>query len=157
MTKTTTQRKGFMLIAGACLALSAACSPIVRNHGYIPVPEDLALLSVGQSTRAEVIETVGPPVTGGVTSDDALYYVQSRFVTRGAAAPVETDRQVLAISFTPNGTLENIERFGLEDGRVVTLSREVTSDNVRDSTFLRQLMGSVGRVTASDLISQPGQ
>ncbi|MBS1304157.1 outer membrane protein assembly factor BamE [Loktanella sp. SALINAS62] len=155
MTTTFHHRKVLTLVAGAGLALSVACTPIVRNHGYIPVPDALALLTIGQDTRESVIAAVGPPVTSGVLSDDALYYVQSRFSTFGAAAPVETNREVLAISFTSNGTLENIERFGLEDGRVVTLSRRVTSDNVRDSTFLRQLLGSVGRVTTADLVGQP--
>ena len=145
------------LILGGALALAVACSPIVRNHGYIPVPEDLAQLQIGQDTRESVIAAVGPPLTGGVLQDDAIYYVQSRFVTNGAAAPVETDRQVLALSFGPAGTLSNIELFGLDRGRVVTLPRRVTDDTSRDNAFLRQLLGNVGRVNAADILGQPGQ
>ena len=149
-------RKPIVACAALAVAVAVGCTPIVRNHGYIPVAEDLALLQVGQTSRDEVIATVGPPVTGGVSRSDALYYVQSRFVTRGAAAPVETDREVLAIRFDAADRVSNIERYGLEDGRVVTLSRRVTSSNEADGALLRQILGNVGRVDAQDLLGQPG-
>lgn len=142
------------MIAGAGLALVVACTPIARNTGYIPTDSDLALIAVGQDTRESVVAAVGPPATGGILESDAIFYVQSRFETIGPAAPVEVDRQVLAISFAANGTVANIERFGLRDGRVVSLSRRVTSDNVRDTTFLRQLFGSIGRVNAADFVGE---
>lgn len=144
--------RGLFICAG--LAFAVACTPIVRNHGYIPTDADLAVISVGQDTRDTVTAAIGPPTATGVLDDQAYFYVQSRFETVGPRAPVEVDRQVLAISFNQVGTVSNIERFTLQDGRIVVLSRRVTSDNVRDSTFLRQLLGSVGRVNTQDLIGQ---
>ncbi len=142
------------LIVAAGLVLAVACTPIVRNHGYIPTDTDLSTITVGQDTPKTVTATVGPPTTTGMLGEDAFFYVQSRFETRGAAAPVEVDRQVLAVSFSSVGTVSNIERFTLQDGNVVALSRRVTTDNVRDSTFLRQLLGSVGRVNAQDFVGE---
>ena len=136
----------------AALALIVACTPIVRNYGYVPTDADLSTIAVGQDTRESVTAAIGPPTTTGVLEEDAYFYVQSRFETIGPRAPVEVDRQVLAISFNAAGTVSNIERFTLQDGRIVTLSRRVTTDNVRDSTFLRQLLGSVGRVNTQDLL-----
>ena len=63
----------------------------------------------------------------------------------GPLAPKEIDRQVVAISFSDNGVVTNVERFGLERGRVVPLSRRVTSSSVRDQSLLRQLLGNIGR------------
>ena len=128
------------------LVLLAACSPIVRNHGYIPTEEDLSLLTVGVDTRESVAATVGVPSAGGVVSDGGYYYVRSRWETRGPFAPKEVERQVLAISFDRDGVLENIERFSLENGRVVALSRRVTDSNIRNVSFLRQLFGNLGRL-----------
>ena len=144
--------RGLLIVAG--LAFAVACTPIVRNFGYIPTDADLAALTVGQDTRETVTAAIGSPTTTGVLGEEAYFYVQSRFETVGPRAPVEVDRQVLAISFNAAGTVSNIERFTLQDGRVVALSRRVTSDNVRDSTFLRQLLGSVGRVNTQDLLGQ---
>ncbi len=65
--------------------------------------------------------------------------------TVGPLAPKEIDRQVVAISFSDTGVVENVERFGLERGQVVPLSRRVTDTGVVDNTFLRQLLGNIGR------------
>ena len=63
--------------------------------------------------------------------------------------PKEIEREVLAISFSEAGIVENIERFSLQDGNVVTLSRRVTDKTVNDNTFIRQLVGSIGRFSSA--------
>ncbi|MEX0309940.1 MAG: outer membrane protein assembly factor BamE [Tateyamaria sp.] len=139
--------------AGLALIVSfalGACTPTFRNHGYVPPEEDLAELAVGIDTRATVEDLVGSPTAGGVLEGGDYYYVRSRVRTFGATRPQVIDRQVLAISFDQEGILENIERFGLEDGRVVTLSRRVTENGVTNRTFLRQLLGNIGRVNPAD-------
>jgi len=136
------------------LAATVACTPIIRNHGYIPVPEDLERIVIGQDTRESVIAIAGQPTSEGVLEGSDMYYVASKFRHFGAMAPREIDRQVLAISFDANGTVRNIERFTLDDGRVVVLSRRVTDDGIKDTTFLRQLLGNVGRVNASDFLGE---
>lgn len=142
-----------MLAVGVLIG-AVACTPIVRNHGYIPLQEDLALIQVGVDTRETIVASVGPPTAGGVLDGSGFYYVSSKFRHFGAFEPEEVDRQVLAISFNDVGVVTNIERFGLEDGRVVVLSRRVTDNGVRDSTFIRQLLGSIGRFNAGDFLGE---
>lgn len=150
-----TGARGFRVgLAMLVLGAAVACTPVFRQHGFIPPAEDLALVAVGVDTRDSVIESIGPPTAGGVLDDSAYYYVQSRFRHFGALAPQEVDREVLAISFTEAGVVQNIERFGLDRGRVVVLSRRVTDNTVRDSTFLRQLLGSLGRFDAGDFLGE---
>ena len=67
-------------------------------------------------------------------------------------APEVVDREVIAISFNADDTVANIERFGLEDGRVVTLSRRVTETTVRDVTFIRQLIRNFGRIDLGEAL-----
>ena len=143
--------RSFILIltVGAALSL-AACSPQFRNHGYIPPEEDLQELVIGIDTRATVEDTIGSPTAGGVLEGGDFYYVSSVVKTAGARKPQVIDRQVLAISFDEAGTLQNIERFGLEAGRVVVLQRRVTDNGVTDAGFLRQLLGNIGRFNPAD-------
>ena len=131
-----------------------ACTPIVRNHGYIPVAEDLDRIEVGVDTAQSVRSIVGPPTAGGVIEGGSYYYVSSKFRHFGALAPQEIEREVLAISFDGSGVVTNIERFGLEDVQVVVLSRRVTDGGVGDSTFLRQLLGSLGRFDAGTFLGE---
>lgn len=129
-----------------------ACTPQYRNHGYMPTDTDLATIAVGVDTRDSVIAAIGAPTAGGVLDPSGYYYVESRFRHLGPLAPQEIERQVLAISFDAAGVMTNVERFGLQDGRVVTLSRRVTDDNARDTTFIRQLLGNLGNFDPTTLI-----
>ncbi len=127
------------------IALSAvvsllACVPSIRSHGYIPPDDVLDEIIVGIDTRASVEETAGSPSSAGLLSDSGYYYVRSTVQTVGGRAPQVTEREVLAITFDAAGVVSNIEKFGLEDGRVVALERRVTESSVVDRTFLRQLL-----------------
>lgn len=133
-----------MSFLGAALALSG-CVAQFQNHGYVPLEEDLAEVVVGQDNRESVAEKVGVPSSFGVLNDEGYYYVRTRKRSYGPLAPREIERQVVAISFTSAGVVENVERFGLEDGRVVALERRVTSSPVSNKGFLRQLLGNLGR------------
>jgi len=135
----------FLTVMAVTLAISG-CTATIRNHGYIPPEEDLQELVVGIDTRASVEDVVGSPTAGGILEGGNYFYVRSTVRTFGPRRPEVVDRQVLAISFDENGVLSNIESFGLEDGRVVTLSRRVTDSNIANVSFLRQLLGNIGRV-----------
>jgi outer membrane protein assembly factor BamE (lipoprotein component of BamABCDE complex) len=148
-------RAGWALRQVALVVVSIvliACSPVYRNHGYIPSDTDLEQIVVGTSTREDVALDVGRPSSSGVLAGAAWYYVGSQFKHFGIRAPQEVGRQVVAISFGEDGTVSNIERFGLEDGRVITLSRRVTDSGISSVGFLRQLLGNLGNFNAGQIL-----
>lgn len=130
----------------------AACSARYRNHGYVPDEDLLAEIVVGVDTRASVEETVGRPSTTGLLQDSAWYYVASQFRHSGLYAPEEVRRELVAIVFDDLGTVSNIARFSLEDGRVVSLSRRVTDSGVGEITLIDQLLRNFGRLNMSDFL-----
>ncbi|OWU82339.1 hypothetical protein ATO6_22210 [Oceanicola sp. 22II-s10i] len=142
--------------SGAAVALVAtvACTPLYRDHGYVPLDEDLQTIVVGQDTRDSVVEKLGMPSTGGVLNESGAYYVKSRLRTIGPAKPEVVERQVVAISFGAGGRVSNVERFGLERGNVVPLTRRVTSSSIDNKNFIRQLLGNLGRFSAGDFLDQ---
>ena len=149
-------RQGWMtrrgaLIGAACVLL-ASCSPIITDHGYVPSDKDLAKVEVGKSTRDDVGYAVGRPTSSGVLAGSAWYYVGSRFKQVGIRAPEEIDRQVVAISFREDGTVENVERFGLQDGKVIAISRRITASNIKGTTLIGQLLGNLGQVDAAQIL-----
>jgi len=150
-----TARSGVrMALAGLVLLAISACSEIVRNHGYTPSDEDLSAVAVGKDTRDTVAFKVGRPSAGGLMQDSGWFYVQSRWTHIGAAAPKEVERQVVAVSFDSRGRVSNIERFGLEDGQVVALSRRVTDSNITGIGLIQQLMGNLGRINPGQFLRQ---
>ena len=141
-----------LALAALVLLAFAGCSAVYRNHGYVPSEEELALVEVGKDTRETVAVTLGRPSAEGLLNDVGWYYVQSRWKHYGAWEPQEIDRQVVAVTFSEEGVVENIERFGLEKGRVVALSRRVTDSNIKGIGFLRQLFGNLGKLRADQLL-----
>jgi outer membrane protein assembly factor BamE (lipoprotein component of BamABCDE complex) len=139
-------------LLGGILCLLTACATIVRNHGYVPDETELALIEVGVDTRDTVAQKIGRPSAQGLLNDVGWFYIQSRFEHFGPREPKEVERQVVAITFSEGGTVDNIGRFGLEDGRVVEISRRVTETNIKGIGFIRQLFSNFGRIRAGDLL-----
>ncbi len=135
------------------LLVTASCTSLYQNHGYVPGESQVAELVVGVDTRATVDDTIGPPSASGVLSGGDYYYIRSRIRTFGMFRPEVVERQVLAISFDEGDTVANIERFSLADGKIVPLSRRVTDSSVVSSGFLRQLLGNIGNIDPTQLFN----
>lgn len=138
----------------AAIATLVGCTPIIRNHGFIPPQEELDRIVVGQDTRESVRALIGPPTTGGVLDGSGFYYVASQFRHFGALAPQIVDRQVLSVTFNESGVVSDVALYGLEDGRVVALSRRVTDSNLGNITIVRQILGNIGRFDAGTFLGE---
>lgn len=149
MFATINRAKSLLALGG--VVLLTGCSATYVNHGYVPSDAELNELVVGIDTRATVDDQIGAPASMGLTTGDDYYYVRQRVRTYGMFRPEVTERQILAISFDEAGTIANIERFGLEDGKVVALSRRVTDSSVVGNGFWRQILGNFGNLNPADL------
>jgi len=143
--------RGFGAITLLCVSLTA-CTASYRNHGYVPPEEDLSQITVGVDTRDTVAELVGPPSSGGVLSNSGYYYVRSRVKHFAWQRPEVIERQVVAISFTNGGIVENIGRYGLEDGQVVPLATRFTR-NGQDVSLIKKLLSNVGNFSPADALN----
>lgn len=152
MTQRPTRRALLGALGAGALLLTGACVPLYRHHGYVPTDADLAAVTVGRTSEAELMTLLGRPSAQGLLTGSGWFYVGSRFRQYGAMKPQEVDRQVVAITFDQQGTVANVERFGLDHGRVVTLSRRVTDPGVSGMSALRQLLGNLGNITAGQII-----
>lgn len=149
-------RRRWPLRALSVLALIAVtgCTPLYRDHGYTPSDEDLAKIRVGVDTRDSVAEAVGTPTSSGVLRDSGYYYVSQRVRSYAFFEPEIVDREVVAISFDGNGVVRNVERYGLQDGKPVALSRRVTDSSVEGLSFIQQLLGSVRNFDVGNFLNQ---
>lgn len=127
-------------------AVLAACSATFTNHGFVPQDGELEEVLIGVDTRGTVEETIGRPSAAGVLRDEAWIYSAYRVRNYTYQAPEVVEREVVAISFDGDGVVSNVERFGLDDGQLLELSRRVTDSSVRDLGFFRQLMRNLGRL-----------
>ena len=144
------KRRLYAAIAlGAALA-TAACGPVVRTRGNLLTDEVLARVTEGQSTRQEVVTSLGPPSTQSLFEDDVWYYVGQRTETSAFFAPEVTERRVVKIEFSPDGRVSAIEELGLDDGNEVLVVERETPTLGRQVTFLEQLLGNLGRFNTTN-------
>lgn len=135
-------------------ALSACAARLDEDHGYVPEDALLDEVKLGVDTKETVARLLGRPGTEGIIDDRGWYYVKSdyeRFLWR---EPVETNREVVAVTFSEAGTVSNVERFGLENGRVIALSRRVTTSNTQGIGFLRQLFSNLGTFNPGNFLQE---
>lgn len=135
------------------MATLAACGGQYRNHGYMPLAEDVDALIVGVETRDSIIEVMGVPTTGGVLTEEAMYYVRSRVHHKGYVKPNEIQRDVLVLSFDKNQILRNVERFGIEKGKLIRLEHRVTEAPGGDRSILQQIIGSIGGFNPNSILN----
>lgn len=142
---TTRRRLIALTLALSLAAATAGCTRMYRNHGYVPTDDELAMVVVGQTSQAELEGLIGRPGAQGLLTGSDWYYVGSRWERYGLNPPREIERHVVAISFDQAGTVTNVQRFGLEQGRIVVLSQRVTDTGVSSASVLRQLFARIGR------------
>jgi outer membrane protein assembly factor BamE (lipoprotein component of BamABCDE complex) len=140
------------LVTLLCISL-AGCTARYRTHGYVPSEDELQQIVPGVDTRGTVEDLVGVPSTSGTLNESGFYYIESDIRHFAWRAPEVVDREVLAITFDSDGVVQNIERYGLQDGQVVPLARRITRSGDGDIGFIRKLFGNIGGLNAADLLN----
>jgi outer membrane protein assembly factor BamE (lipoprotein component of BamABCDE complex) len=141
-----------VLVVAAVLGLTG-CTAQTRTHGWTPSDATLQEIVPGVDTRAAVEDSIGVPTTSGVLNERGFYYIESDIRAVAWRAPQVVDRRIVAITFAENGVVEDIARYGLEDGRVVPLQRRVTQTVDGDIGFIRRLFGNVGGLSTNQLLN----
>jgi outer membrane protein assembly factor BamE (lipoprotein component of BamABCDE complex) len=150
----TTQKTGGLALlrvaAGAAvmvaLGAAAACTPVRETHGYVSdqaLPKDV---QVGVDTRSTVLARLGSPSTTGNFDQLSWYYVnyvQTKFAFYNAKTP---ERTVTVIRFTAEDVVSAVDTFGVEKGKIVAYSENVTPTRGRELSLLEQILGNVGRL-----------
>ena len=140
------------ILSVAVLFLILGCSEQYRKHGYIPNEEELSSVSVSQDDKNTVIKKLGTPSIGGILSDGNIYFVQSKVLKNSIRASKLVDRQVLVLSFDDKGKLDNIQKFGIDKGKIVILDYHTTPSGLKNMSFLFRLFQNVGGPSAESLL-----
>ena len=128
----------------------AACEPTYTNHGFAPQIVELDELEAGSDTRGSVLRKLGQPSAYSSFDSKNWYYTASRVEHYAFYAPEVTERRVVAIRFDDNGLVQEVNRYGVEDGLVIDLITRRTPTYGREITVLQQIFGNLGRVASPD-------
>lgn len=122
------------------------CAPTYTTHGFTPQAEVLDTIEAGTDTRGSVLRKLGRPSSSGTFDSSVWYYVASKMEEFAFYEPKVVDRKVVVVKFDDAGLVTAVNRYGVEDGKVVDLVTMTTPTFGRELTVLQQIMGNVGRV-----------
>ena len=131
--------------------LSASCSPIVENRGYVFDEKLLDQIKVNETISNDVMDILGSPSTTSAIDASTWYYIYSKAETVAFYHPTVTDRRVLAVSFDDDNKVNNLKYYGLEEGKIISYVDRTTPTRGRELTVLQQLFGNLGRLGAGNL------
>lgn len=130
---------------------TAGCVPSYSTHGFTPQAEVLDTLTAGTDTRGSVLRKLGRPSSSGTFDSTVWYYVASKMERFAFYEPKVIERTVVVVKFDDAGLVTAVNRYGVEDGKVVDLVTRTTPTFGRELTVLQQILGNVGRVDPGGL------
>ena len=146
------RRAAALLILGAGLLATTlpGCRPAIDQRGNAPDPDDVLALQPGVDDKAKVFQLLGSPSTAGTFDDKIWYYISKRTATVAFLDPSVIDQEVLEIKFDDGGLVKDMKLYGIEDGKIIDPVSRVTPTGGQELTFLKQLIGNIGRFNAAD-------
>lgn len=127
-------------------AVAAGCgSGRITKHGHHLRPTDVQQIQPGMG-KDEVRLALGTPATQSRNQNgEAFYYISSTTRQRSFFKPEEIDRKVLAVYFSPLGSVQRVANYGLKDGKVFDyISRTTPSANTADESIVQMLFRNIG-------------
>ncbi|MEM1306934.1 MAG: outer membrane protein assembly factor BamE, partial [Pseudomonadota bacterium] len=123
----------------------------ITKHGHHMRATDVQQIQPGMG-QDEVRLALGTPATTSRTqSGEAFYYISSTTKQQAFFKPREIDRKVLAVYFSPLGSVQRVANYGLRDGKVFDLiSRKTPSANDAEGSLLQELFRNIGRQRISE-------
>lgn len=137
-----------LTLAAMALAsgLVVGCSGQTIKHGHQFHENDVQQVQPGMSVDQVKLVLGTPATTATVNKGAAFYYISSTATQVAFLSPKEVDRQVLAVYFTPAGTVERVANYGLKDGKVFDYVKRTTpARGVQDEDLLKQLFRNLGK------------
>jgi outer membrane protein assembly factor BamE (lipoprotein component of BamABCDE complex) len=133
-------------VAAAVVAMAlAACDSTVIKHGAQFHEGDLQQVQPGMSQEQVRMNLGTPSTTAVIGNNQAFYYISSTSKQSAFMLPSEQDRQVVAVYFSPGGTVDRVANYGLKDGKVFDyVSRTTPAPGGKDDGILKSLFRNLG-------------
>jgi outer membrane protein assembly factor BamE (lipoprotein component of BamABCDE complex) len=134
------------VLAAAVALVGAGCSTTTLKHGQHYTSSELAQVQPGMSQDEVRMALGSPATTSTVNAGTAYYYISSTRKQTAFLDPKEVDRKIVAVYFTPIGSVERIAQYGIKDGKVFDfVNRETPSATASDDNVLKMLFRNLGK------------
>jgi outer membrane protein assembly factor BamE (lipoprotein component of BamABCDE complex) len=105
-----------ILIGGVWLLGLAGCGERVSEHGQFINESDLATITIGSSTRADIVQRLGQPSFEGAFDANKLYYTSQHMVEPAGGNKTTKSRIIYMFTIDNNNKLESIDLMDEKSG-----------------------------------------
>ena len=132
-------------LASLGLAAMSGCGDRISSHGHVINESELKQITIGTTTKADIVQLLGQPSFAGAFDTQKLYY-SSQVMLQPVASVKQTQRRVIYI-FTLNkdNVLEAINLVDKKDGLTIAHIDDKTPTPGDTFTILEQLFTNVRR------------
>ena len=134
----------FLTLSASTLLLSAACTPTIDKRGNMLEDFQVSEVVAGESTRSQVLRTLGSPTTRSTFDSNVWYYIGQKTEKHGILDPEVVEERIIMVAFNEDGVVETIE--DVDNERInIPYSREKTPTHGNETTAAQQFFGNLGR------------
>lgn len=134
-------------LVGCCAGIAlSACTPVKQVRGNLVEDKNLARVEPFMTDKQQVRMMLGSPVATSMFNEDVWYYVGEKTEQNAFMRHDVAERRIVAISFTPEGFVSDIQQLDDTGVEVALVDRE-TPTSGHDMTLMQQLLGNIGRFT----------
>lgn len=135
-------KASFVILATLALA---GCGEQVIKRGFQFQESDLLQVQPGMSQEQVRMSLGSPATTASIPGGNAFYYISSTAKQTAFLPEKEVDRQVVAVYFTQQGTVQRVANYGLQDGKVIDFNNRTTpAPGSREDGLLKQIFRNLG-------------
>ena len=103
-------------LASLGLAAMSGCGDRISSHGHVINESELKQITIGTTTKADIVQLLGQPSFAGAFDTQKLYY-SSQVMLQPVASVKQTQRRVIYIfTLNKNNILESIDLVDKDDG-----------------------------------------
>ena len=133
----------FTVLLLASITVSA-CTPTRSTRGNIVDDFRMEEITLGISTKNNVLKSLGSPTTKAAFDENVWYYIGQKMKKKGIFDPEVVEEKVVLVAFDDKGIVQKMEE--VDANRMeVPKSRDKTYTGGNDVSVVEQLLGNVGR------------
>lgn len=125
--------------------LLTGCVATEQQRGYVFNNKSLEEIKIGESTRKDVMQSMGTPTSRSEFEVERWHYIGSKADIRGVLNPEIKDEKVVTIEFDKDGVVKNVETKSLADMTDVKMVQRTTKTEGHSEGVMQQLIGNFGR------------
>ena len=132
-------------LASLGLAAMSGCGDRISSHGHVINESELKQITVGTTTKADIVQLLGQPSFAGAFDTQKLYY-SSQVMLQPVASVKQTQRRVIYIfTLNKNNVLESIDLVDKDDGLTIAHIDDKTPTPGDTFGILEQVFTNVRR------------